>query len=162
MIGPEGRRRSGAVVVSVAACLVGATPSHAATPKLKAFTGCSALAQYAQAKASTYTGFRDPRVMISPPGPGIAEDAVGTRAPAPAVTAAPTADEGVSGTNNQEQGVDEPDIVKADARRMAAYTETMTLGNVTLYEHYGFKVMECYVVPDTELRIWAFSRTPQT
>ena len=124
MIGPEGRRRSGAVVVSVAACLVVAAPSHAAAPKLKAFTGCSALAQYAQAKARTYTGFRDPRVMISPPGPGIAEDVVGARTPSPAPTAAPAAgEEAVSGTNNQEQGVDEPDIVKADARRIVTIAD---------------------------------------
>lgn len=114
MVGPSGRGRFGAVVVAVLVCAAAAAPAHGAAPRLKAFTGCSALFHYAQAKASTYGGFADPRVR-TPLNPSPEGDVVAVRAPA---TAAPTADEGVSGTNNQEPGVDEPDIIKAGSRRI--------------------------------------------
>jgi len=124
MIGPRGRRRTSAVVVGVVAGLLGAAPAQAAPPRLNAFPGCSALFQYAKAKASTYSGFIDRRVMITPSGPASTEDVTGTRAPAPMATTAPAAgEETVSGTNNQEQGVDEPDIVKADARRIVTISD---------------------------------------
>jgi GNAT superfamily N-acetyltransferase len=55
-----------------------------------------------------------------------------------------------------------PFLAQAEARGMAAYTETMTPANVSLYEHFGFHVMECYAVPDTDLRIWSFYRAPHT
>jgi hypothetical protein len=45
---------------------------------------------------------------------------------------------------------------------MAAHTETITPANVSLYEHFGFQVMECYAVPETELCIWSFYRAPHT
>ncbi|MGL4648428.1 MAG: GNAT family N-acetyltransferase [Caldilineaceae bacterium] len=49
-------------------------------------------------------------------------------------------------------------IAEADAARLPIYTETMTPSNVPLYEHFGFVVREEYVVPNTKLRIWCFTR----
>lgn len=51
----------------------------------------------------------------------------------------------------------QPDT-KADAEGVSVYTETMTPANVGLYEHYGFRVMEQYRVPQTDLSIWSFYR----
>lgn len=49
-------------------------------------------------------------------------------------------------------------IGEADAAGLPIYTETMTLSNVPLYEHFGFVVREEYAVPKTDLRIWCFTR----
>jgi ribosomal protein S18 acetylase RimI-like enzyme len=54
-----------------------------------------------------------------------------------------------------------PFLTQADARRLPTYTETITPENVSLYQHYGFRVMEDYTVPGTELHLWAFVRPPQ-
>ena len=51
-----------------------------------------------------------------------------------------------------------PFVARADAERVSMYTETMTPANVTLYEHYGFRTMEEYKVPNTNLRVWGFYR----
>jgi len=51
-----------------------------------------------------------------------------------------------------------PFLEKADEESVAAYTETMTLANVGLYEHFGFHCVEQYHVPKTELNIWALYR----
>jgi hypothetical protein len=51
-----------------------------------------------------------------------------------------------------------PFLAQADTQGVSTYTETMTPSNVGLYEHYGFRVMEEYCVPNTELSIWSFYR----
>ncbi|MBZ0285130.1 MAG: GNAT family N-acetyltransferase [Anaerolineae bacterium] len=51
-----------------------------------------------------------------------------------------------------------PFLANADAEGVSVYTETMTPANVGLYEHYGFRVMEQYHVPQTDLSIWSFYR----
>lgn len=51
-----------------------------------------------------------------------------------------------------------PVLAQADTRGLTAYTETMTLENVPLYQHYGFVVREEVAVPDTDVRIWALLR----
>ena len=52
-----------------------------------------------------------------------------------------------------------PILALADRERCSAYTETMTPSNVPLYEHYGFRCMEQYHVPGTDLSIWSFHRS---
>lgn len=52
-----------------------------------------------------------------------------------------------------------PFLEKALAENRSVYTETMTPSNVGLYEHYGFRVMEEYSVPKTDLKMWAFYKT---
>lgn len=51
-----------------------------------------------------------------------------------------------------------PFLARADAEKVGSYTETMTPSNVELYQHYGFKLMEDYRVPNTDLHIWSFYR----
>ena len=51
-----------------------------------------------------------------------------------------------------------PFLEKADSLGVGTYTETMTPSNVSLYEHFGFVCMEKYVVPETQLSLWAFYR----
>ncbi|MBE2267137.1 MAG: GNAT family N-acetyltransferase [Anaerolinea sp.] len=51
-----------------------------------------------------------------------------------------------------------PFLEQADKEGLSAYTETMTPSNVPIYEHYGFKVMEEYRVPQTDLAIWSLYR----
>ena len=55
-----------------------------------------------------------------------------------------------------------PFLAKADAAGVSAYTETMTPSNMSLYEHYGFRTMEEYAVPNTDLKMWAFYREALT
>lgn len=51
-----------------------------------------------------------------------------------------------------------PFLAHADEQGVAAYTETITPGNVSLYTYYGFKVMEAFPVPKTDLTLWGFYR----
>lgn len=53
-----------------------------------------------------------------------------------------------------------PFLEKADSLNLGTYTETMTPSNVGLYEHFGFVCVETYVVPQTQLCLWAFYRAP--
>jgi ribosomal protein S18 acetylase RimI-like enzyme len=51
-----------------------------------------------------------------------------------------------------------PFLDEADTHGLPVYTETMTPSNVGLYTHYGFKVMEEYRFPGTDLYLWSFLR----
>lgn len=51
-----------------------------------------------------------------------------------------------------------PFLAEADQGNLPAYTETMTPSNVGLYTHYGFKVVEEYRFPGTDLYLWSFLR----
>lgn len=54
-----------------------------------------------------------------------------------------------------------PFLEQADREGVGAYTETSTPSNVSLYEHYGFQVMEAYRLPNADLTLWGFYRVPQ-
>lgn len=54
-----------------------------------------------------------------------------------------------------------PFLEQADTQGAGTYTETMTPANVSLYEHYGFQVMERQDIPATSLSLWAFYREPR-
>lgn len=101
-----------AALALAAAAAVGGTTAQPATdaarPKLTAFGTCGQLLGYAKAQAKRFVG---PYGLGAPGGPGIAET---TRAAAP--------QQGVdfSGTNVQEEGVDEPDLVKTDGKTLFA------------------------------------------
>src|SRR5918995_2145717 len=101
-----------ALALLTAAALVGTADrsgaASAKTPRLAAFGSCGQLLAYAKANASRFVG---PYGLGSPVA--IAETAA--RADAPAK-------QGVdySGTNVQEEGVDEPDIVKTDGNMLFA------------------------------------------
>jgi Beta propeller domain len=90
--------------------------------RLKSFGSCAALVRYGRANVR-----RGPGAMPPPPSPPVvmplnrvAPDAPQALTEAPAPPAAPGAEEGASGTNVQEAGVDEPDIVKTAASRIFA------------------------------------------
>ena len=76
-----------------------ATPAAAATPRLKAFESCSGLVRYAERHAIRNAGEPAPGDVLRP-------------------VAAPEAGDDHSTTNVQEGGVDEPDTVKTDGRRL--------------------------------------------
>lgn len=46
----------------------------------------------------------------------------------------------------------------ADAAGLHTYLETMTYGNVALYEHFGFSVLEEVEFPGIDLRLWGMKR----
>lgn len=51
-----------------------------------------------------------------------------------------------------------PMLDRMDEEGWPCYTETMDERNVSLYEHFGFKVMEKLAIPDTDLTTWAMLR----
>lgn len=104
-----------APVVAGAALIVGPADARAPGPsRLTAFGDCRSFAGYMSAHALPLVGRYDPRVGIAvgaaPPAPGKAADGQG--APGPEF----------SGTNVQEEGVDEPDTVKTDGRTLFVAT----------------------------------------
>jgi len=116
-----------AVLTLLTALLI--VPDARAVPAtLKGFTSCGALVDYGRAGAERTGGTTGvaplavPRSVdsITPPAPPPpSSNSPGGVAP----TAAPVsggAGDGFSGTNVQERGVDEPDLVKTDGRRVFA------------------------------------------
>ena len=53
-------------------------------------------------------------------------------------------------------------IAEADRANLPIYTETMTPRNVAWYEHFGFRVMEHYRPPTSDLNLWGFKRPAAT
>jgi len=119
--------------------LVGADAASAATkqrPRLKAFASCTQLVDYARAGAERADGGVGvtPRVapqptdavttppIMPPPSPTRTDD-VATAAPVSGGTEIGGKVPDFSGTNVQEIGVDEPDILKTDGRRIFAVTD---------------------------------------
>ncbi len=103
-----------ALALLVAAALAGtagrAAAETAKTPRLAAFGSCGQLLDYAKSNAGRFVG---PYGLGSPFGRGGIVEATRDAAPQ---------QEGVdySGTNVQEEGVDEPDIVKTDGNTLFA------------------------------------------
>jgi ribosomal protein S18 acetylase RimI-like enzyme len=54
-----------------------------------------------------------------------------------------------------------PLLEKADAEKVIVYTDTVTLNNVSLYEHFGFQCMEECAVGRTGITVWALRRPVQ-
>jgi uncharacterized secreted protein with C-terminal beta-propeller domain len=105
------------VALSIAAATLGGTTAHsagaAAKPRLTSFGSCGQLLGYARAQTARFVG---------PYGLGAAVATGMPELAAPAATTAKRAEQGVdfSGTNVQEEGVDEPDIVKTDGKTLFA------------------------------------------
>lgn len=51
-----------------------------------------------------------------------------------------------------------PMLARLDADNMPCYLETQTEENVMLYKHYGFGLLEQYVVPGTDFTLYAMLR----
>ena len=93
-----------------AASLTSAAPSPA---RLRAFEGCPSFLAYVRKEALP---------LVGPSGLGSGVVGIGATAPPgparDAVAGAQRADADFSGTNVQEEGVDEPDLVKTDGRTL--------------------------------------------
>ena len=123
-------RRSSALCVVALAALGGAVPAEAAKRRpakkqLVAFQSCAGLVTFAERRVRRWGTdvFSSRRPMfVAPPvagAPGAGRDqAMAEASPAPSAQSAPAAGTDFSATNVQEQGVDEPDSVKTDGRRL--------------------------------------------
>jgi uncharacterized secreted protein with C-terminal beta-propeller domain len=112
-----------------------AAPKRATKSALPAFSSCTSLVSYAHRWARvtggrtgvpTRAGAVVPQVL-SAPGP-VATDTAGTGGPPAPPSASPTAgakesSPSFSSTNVQEAGIDEPDIVKTDGKRVFAIAD---------------------------------------
>jgi uncharacterized secreted protein with C-terminal beta-propeller domain len=107
-----------AVAVAPLAGTSARSAPQAAKPRLAAFGSCGQLLDYAKGQTKRYVG------PYGFGGGGIAVDTgVPTAAPAvPARAATPVAGVDYSGTNVQEDGVDEPDMVKTDGKALFVAT----------------------------------------
>ena len=132
----QARTTAAATLVATIGVLVpvaqAATPRK--VPRLQAFSSCSALVGYARANAARFGGgtgvpARASALMSQPlaaPVPLQTADASGAPAPVAAAPMASVGRESVpafSQTNVQEAGVDEPDIVKTDGRRIVTVSD---------------------------------------
>lgn len=53
----------------------------------------------------------------------------------------------------------EPVLDRFDSQRVACCLDTAREENVTLYERFGFRLMECATLPGTSVTIWLMTRT---
>jgi len=109
-----------ALALAGLAGLAVAAPAQAARPRLVAFRSCGELASYAKRQAARFVGADG-----LGPGPGLRVSPGVLAAPSAAAVAGGTAgspEQGVdySGTNVQETGVDEPDLVKTNGTTLFA------------------------------------------
>lgn len=51
-----------------------------------------------------------------------------------------------------------PMLERADRENLPCYLDTEVEKNVTLYEHFGFRVLDDTVVPETDVRSWGMLR----
>ena len=54
-----------------------------------------------------------------------------------------------------------PVLARMDRESLPCYLETQEGKNVPLYEHFGFRVIEEFTIPDTTFRNWAMLRGPR-
>jgi len=54
-----------------------------------------------------------------------------------------------------------PMLARIDEQGLPCYLETMDEKNVRLYEHFGFRVIAKFAIPQTELTTWAMLREAQ-
>src|SRR5690348_5992558 len=104
-------------VVAVGAGALAATAGSAGSARLVSFRSCGDFLGYAKAHASK---------LVGPYGLGGPVAVMRGQAPSAAASSGATAGVDYSSTNVQEEGVDEPDIVKTDGATLF----TATSGNI--------------------------------
>jgi len=52
-------------------------------------------------------------------------------------------------------------FARIDEEGLPCYLETLNEANVPLYEHFGFRVLEKSIIPETKLTNWAMLREVQ-
>ena len=103
----------------------------AAQVRLHRFNSCPALVSYAQGHLKVTHGYPEPPIVALAGAPatarGTAKGVAGTAAPAASAATAggagTSASPSYSTTNNQEEGVDEPDIAKTDGSTIFAIAQ---------------------------------------
>jgi ribosomal protein S18 acetylase RimI-like enzyme len=55
-----------------------------------------------------------------------------------------------------------PMLQRLDEMKIPCYLETQSESNVSLYQHYGFEVLEQCIAPDQEIPHWYMIRTPKS
>jgi uncharacterized secreted protein with C-terminal beta-propeller domain len=118
----------GVAALASTPAVAGAATSSA---RPQAFSSCASLVGYAQRHFAVTHGVPDPQLAALQTGAPRTPDAVApglsnqqTAASAPAAGAAP-ATQSFSTTNDQEAGVDEPDIVKTNGRTLYVVSQNM-------------------------------------
>lgn len=53
-------------------------------------------------------------------------------------------------------------LSRIDEEGLPCYLETEVERNIPIYEHFGFDVINEFIVPDTMVKIWAMLREPKT
>ena len=109
----------------------------AAQVRLHRFNSCPALVSYAQGHLKVTHGYPEPPIVALAGAPatarGTAKGVVGTAAPAASAATAggagTSASPSYSTTNNQETGVDEPDIAKTDGSTIFAIAQGRAPGD---------------------------------
>jgi uncharacterized secreted protein with C-terminal beta-propeller domain len=128
--------RKRVAVLTLVAGLVAVPEASAATARLKAFSSCEDLVSFARAGAERTEGGVGvvPRAVpggtdaiVTPPPPPPQITPPGQAAPAAGVDGGTDVggrvDTSFSGTNVQELGIDEPDLVKTDGKRIFAVAD---------------------------------------
>src|SRR5919197_6214088 len=110
------------VWLAVLVLVLSAVADAPAAPRLKRFSSCADLLSYARREARRTGGGVGVLPRALPPGVETIGAPQRTSGEAPAPTAAPATPD-FSGTNVQEAGVDEPDVVKTDGKRIYAVTD---------------------------------------
>src|SRR5690349_14175702 len=100
----------------------GAAADAGSSQRLVAFRSCPDMLAYAKAQAGKFVGAYGfgGRPIVDKLVPGVANSSVGAASSARAADSTPTQGVDYSGTNVQETGVDEPDIVKTNGNTLFA------------------------------------------
>jgi uncharacterized secreted protein with C-terminal beta-propeller domain len=146
-------RRAVAIALMASAVVAVPAPAQAATKKakLRAFGSCSGFVHYARRHALTELRLGE-RVVVQPP---FTPQTGGPERDAPQALAESPAGAGqdFSTTNVQEAGVDEPDLVKTDGKRIFVLTGTRLqaidagaggprlLGSVVVGDSFGGEIL---------------------
>src|SRR6266404_3069101 len=122
--GVMGDRRCVALVAALATLAAAAPAQAARSNRLVAFSSCPALLNYAKTQATRFVGpygFGAPVAVAKGIAPGVVSaPALGSAAADHA--SAPQQGVDYSGTNVQETGVDEPDLVKTNGNTLFTVT----------------------------------------
>lgn len=55
-----------------------------------------------------------------------------------------------------------PMFARIDAENLTCYLDTEDENNVSIYQHYGFRVVEQAIIPGTDVTVWAMLRDSQS
>jgi opacity protein-like surface antigen len=110
------------LVLALALLMAPAAAAQAAVPEPNRFGSCGDLVRYARAEGAEGAKILRPQAVVPTPFAAPPSGGGGTGGGGQADLAAPVAGTDFSGTNVQEEGVDEPDSVKTDGQLLYVAT----------------------------------------